>query len=290
MARAGKVHRPAINLFWLTGISVNWVVIIAAMTLSIYVNHLVAYLLAVLVIGTRQHALAVMLHDATHFHVSRNKRLNDLLANLLIAWPIPFSASGYRRWHFQHHRTVGTDADPELMMYRMFGPKWSPDANRLKLFVTDLIGLGSWELLVLWHDLLQWRPAEPLRRRIEETVGLIAWPLVMVGLGLVWLGWRDTLAVALLWYGAIFTSFFAVYRLRCYSEHIGSEWTHRLTKPALWERLLYLPANTWMHWEHHSWPAIPLHQMQQTVHELEPTGQADALAHLRTTETSRTGA
>lgn len=290
MARTPKVDRPAINLHWLTGIFANWAVVVAAIALAVYVNNPIVYALAVLVIGTRQHALAVMLHDATHYHVSRSKWLNDLLANLLVAWPFPFTSSGYRRWHFEHHRTVGTDADPELMMYRKFGPKWAPEANRVKLFFTDLIGLGSFEMLVLWDDLMRWRPPLPLSRRLAEVAGMIAWPLGMATLLALWLGWRDMLIVAALWYGSIFTSFFAVYRLRCYSEHIGSEWTHRLTKPPLWERLLYLPANTWMHWEHHTWPAIPLHQMQQSVEDLEATGNADALAHLREADTARTRA
>ena len=122
---------------------------------------------------------------------------------------------------------------------------------------------------MLWHDLLQWRPAEPAWRRIEETLGLLLWPAIAAG-GAVWsLGWRSALLLALLWYGSLFTSFFAAYRLRCYSEHIGSEWTHRLTKPPLWQRLLYLPANTWMHWEHHTWPAIPLRQMRHALPTLE---------------------
>ena len=153
MARALKVRRPLLNVYWLTAMVANWLVIVAALSLAFSLNHIAAYAIAILVIGTRQHALAVLSHDATHFHVSRSKRLNDLLSNLLAAWPMAFSSSGYRRWHLQHHRTVGSDDDPELMMYRMFGKKWSPKANRLKLLVTDLMGLGSYELLVLWHDL-----------------------------------------------------------------------------------------------------------------------------------------
>ena len=274
MARAPKVRRSLLNPFWFAATAANWLAIVAAIVLAFNLNHIVAYAVAVLVIGTRQHALAVLSHDATHFHVSRSKRLNDLLSNLLAAWPMAFSSSGYRRWHLQHHRTVGTEDDPELMMYRKFGSKWSPGASRVKLFVTDLMGLGSYELLVLWHDLLQWRPPEPAWRRIEETLGLLLWPAIAAGVAIWSLGWRAALVLALLWYGSLFTSFFAVYRLRCYSEHIGTEWTHRLAKPPLWQRLLYLPANTWMHWEHHTWPAIPLRQMRHAVPALEAAERA----------------
>ena len=276
MANPTKTHRPWLNCAWITAIGANWLVIVLSIASAWYWNHILGYALAVFVIGTRQHALAVLGHDGTHFHVSRNKWLNDFITNLLVAWPLAFSSSGYRRWHLVHHRTVGTDADPELMMYRMFGKKWSPDASRLKLFVTDLIGLGAFELLVLWHDLMQWRSAAPTRRRIEETFGLILWPLVAVGLPAVLWGWQTAAAISALWYGSLFTSFFAVYRLRCYSEHVGSEWTHRLSKPPLWERLVYLPANTWLHWEHHKWPGVPLRQFRVIAPALEAADYASS--------------
>jgi len=268
-----KVRQPALDLVWIGAVAGNWLVVATAMVLALQWNNPVGYLLAVFVIGTRQHALAVRSHDGTHYHLSRNKRLNDFITTLLAAWPMAYSSSGYRRWHFEHHRTVGTDADPELLMYRQFGRKWRDGADRLKLFLTDLAGFGSYELLVLWYDLMQWRPSEPAWRRRLEELGLILWPLVAAGLLTLAFGWRSAVAVALMWYGALFTSFFAVYRMRCYSEHIGSEWTHQLELPPLWERLLYLPANTWLHWEHHTWPSVPLRRFKQAPQRLEAAAE-----------------
>jgi fatty acid desaturase len=264
-----KAPRPRVDLVWVGVVLANWTIIAAAVTLAWLWGHIAGYLLAVFVIGTRQHALAVLAHDATHFHVSRSKRLNDFLANLLAAWPIGYSFSGYRRWHFEHHRTVGTDANPELVMYRMFGEKWSEDANPLWLFLTDLLGFGAYEVLVLWHDLLQWRPLQPAWRRVEEDIGLILWPITMTALIGIACGWRHAAVTFVLWYGSLFTSFFAVYRLRCYTEHIGTEWTHRMEQPPLWQRLIYLPANTWLHWEHHTLPSVPLRRFKQAPQEFE---------------------
>src|SRR6202035_5059701 len=103
-----------------------------------------------------------------------------------------------------HHRTVGTDANPELMMYQLFAKKWSEQANRLALFVTDLLGFGAYEVLVLWHDLMQWRPTQPSWRRIEENIGLVLWPITVAGLIAVTWGWRASATAVVLWYGATF--------------------------------------------------------------------------------------
>jgi Fatty acid desaturase len=39
----------------------------------------------------------------------------DLLANTLCEWPLMSNLSGYRAFHFEHHRKVGTPDDPELI-------------------------------------------------------------------------------------------------------------------------------------------------------------------------------
>lgn len=258
-----KTPRPILDLTWLSAVFTQWVVIVTAMAMAWQWGHMLGYYLAVFVIGTRQHALAILGHDATHFHVSRSRRINDLAAYILVACPIGYSFSGYRRWHFEHHRTVGSDGNPELNLYRRFDKKWSADANRFKLFVTDLLGCGSYEAIVLWDDLMRWRPLRRPWQRVAEEFSLVSWPISAACLIGVTCGWWTSLVIAVLWYGALFTSFFAVYRLRCYTEHVGSGSTHRLSQPPLWQRLLHLPSNTWLHWEHHTWPSIPLRQFKQ---------------------------
>ena len=62
--------------------------------------------LAVVVIGTRQYALGeALLHEASHCHLSRSKRLNDLMGAIL-AWPVFTSLAAYRRFHNRLHHEV----------------------------------------------------------------------------------------------------------------------------------------------------------------------------------------
>src|SRR6185437_6989775 len=58
---------------------------------------------AILVIGTRQYALGeALLHEASHWHLSNSKSVNDLLGAIL-AWPVFTSLAAYRRFHNRLH-------------------------------------------------------------------------------------------------------------------------------------------------------------------------------------------
>lgn len=270
---------PRLDVAWVIAILANWLVITAAIVCAFHLGNWAIYLLAVFVIGTRQHALAVLGHHAAHFHVSNNIRINDLLANLFAAWPIGYSLSGYRRSHFEHHRTAGSDADPELTLHRMFPRKWSADANQFRLFVTDIFGFGSYELLLLWTNLMRWQPLTPASRRIEEYLGLALWRIGAVILIALIYGWMASAAAVLLWYGALLTTFFAAYRLRCLHARIAGTQPYGGKQPALWQRLLYLPANSWLVWEHYAWPSIPLRRLKsQAGVAARPVSAANHLA------------
>ena len=65
----------------------QWVVISASVGLVIALNHAwPAYLLAAMIISTRQHALGIIMHDATHYRLFTNRRLSEY-GNLLTADP-----------------------------------------------------------------------------------------------------------------------------------------------------------------------------------------------------------
>jgi len=272
---------PLFDHWWLAAVLRNWLCIALAGSFACWAENALAYAIAILVIGTRQHALVVLQHDGTHYHISRSKRLNNLAMDILTAWPLGFSSSGYRRYHFAHHRFLGREGDPELETYGRFPRKWSAQANVCRLLFSDLIGFGVGELLGLWSDIMRSRDPEARVERYIEIVGMLLWPAAMSALLVAFGDWGLFGRVAALWYVSLFTSFVAVFRLRAYTEHIGSEWTHRLQKPLLWQRLLYLPENTWLHWEHHTWPGIPLRRLKsRTIRLAMPARTAPIRDHV----------
>ena len=71
--------------------------------------------LAILVIGTRQYALGeALLHEASHWHLSNSKSVNDLLGAIL-AWPVFTSLAAYRRFHNRlHHERDIADSENSI--------------------------------------------------------------------------------------------------------------------------------------------------------------------------------
>jgi len=241
------------GLNWSISVAVNWLAIAAAIFLAYHFDHIAGYVLAILIVGTRQHALAVLGHDGAHLHVTGNRRINDAVTSFFCFWPLGLGLHGWRKFHFNHHRTVGTAADPELALKQKYPRKWSPETNQRRQFFADLLGLSVLETTMLF------RLAPPAR--IADVLGPVALILASWAAILLWADWR---AIAV-WHVAFVTSFLAVFRLRAFTEHVGTTSTHRLSEPPLWKKLLYLPENTWLHWEHHNWPAVPSRQLKERV-------------------------
>lgn len=241
-----KTHVEPNAWRWLALAAGDWAVIGAALAVGGALPNPVTVGLAVLLIGSRQHALALLGHDAAHRLVTKNRPLNDFLGTIFCFGPLLYSLEGYRRFHFKHHRTVGTAADPELH-HKNSLPQWSLPLRRRQVllrFVGDFVG-GS-----VPHIMMLMRLSKPPRvtSLLPSLLAHAAIVALCVQLGVWW--------VPALWYASLSTAFWAVFRLRVWSEHIGTDSTWRLTA-TWWQRALFLPHNTWCHGEHHDNASVP---------------------------------
>jgi fatty acid desaturase len=245
--------RPWVWLFWLV---VDWGVIVA--TYSVFAVYRSWWLLpvAVLIIGTRQHALGLLGHDATHRRAFKNRRLNDIFGDLFTTWPLWIVlGDAYRDWHFGHHRELGSANDPELD-YRGGSP-YSGHVSWLSIgrcFLFDLFGLGVLDLLNVLRLVFPYRnPA----RYLGPISLWIATALLLLAFGQLWI-----LGV---WALSLVTAFWAVFRVRAFTEHVAVDWnghasSHRFR--AGWiARFLFFPHNTWCHFEHHKYPQVPFYNL-----------------------------
>lgn len=71
--------------------------------------------------GLALHYLAHFIHEASHFNLAPSKGLNDLLANVFIGALFGQDMRAYRPVHFDHHRHLGTDLDPEHVYHLASG-------------------------------------------------------------------------------------------------------------------------------------------------------------------------
>jgi fatty acid desaturase len=204
--------------------------------------------LAIMVIGNRQHAIAILGHDGGHGLASSTRWVNDLLTEVFCFWPLNVGLGGYRAFHFKHHKTFGSAEDPELPHKRANAPRYDLPKTPREIFTyfwKDSIGLGIKEDLMLF-ELISGREG-PL-----DVIGPIFWWGITLALlwtyGLWWL--------LILWFLALGSFFWATFRLRIWTEHMGTPDVHRISA-TWWQRALFVPHNTWYHFEHHRATTIP---------------------------------
>ncbi len=74
-----------------------------------------------LVTGYTIHFINCFFHEAAHYNILPNRRLNDLATNLLMGWLFGSSIGLYRKVHWQHHRALGTTMDSENSYFDALG-------------------------------------------------------------------------------------------------------------------------------------------------------------------------
>ena len=73
----------------------------------------VVWLLAIVIIAARQHALLVLMHEGAHRSISKDRNLNDVLSDLLCGAPLLVGTRSYRKAHLAHHQHLNTAEDPD---------------------------------------------------------------------------------------------------------------------------------------------------------------------------------
>ncbi len=98
---------------WLS-IAVDWGLVAAAFTLVAHAPGVLTVVAALVVIGGRQLGLAVLMHEAAHRTLLRDRRWNDAVGTWLCAYPIWGDLHAYRAYHLRHHAKTWTAEDPDL--------------------------------------------------------------------------------------------------------------------------------------------------------------------------------
>ena len=120
---------------------INWVLIIAC-SVSLSAWTLMAQLwlngdfslLWMMLLSTYTFFIFILtIHEGCHLVLSRNPRVNDILATVLTFIPLPhLPVSAFRHQHLTHHRDTCGEEDPDDYLYA--GPGW---LRVLKIFTHD---------------------------------------------------------------------------------------------------------------------------------------------------------
>jgi fatty acid desaturase len=242
-----------------------WAVILGSIALVAAFPNPFTYVLAVLLIGSRQLGLAILMHEGAHRCFSRNEARNIALSQWLCAYPIFADTLSYRRYHLAHHAHTQQADDPDLALSAPFPITRASYRRKLWRDLTGQTGYRQRKAQLL-HALGD--PAWPAARRLRHF-GAKLGPQMAVN-GMLWAGlslagvWW---AYPLLWLVPLLTWMRVITRLRNIAEHAvvpdadDPLRNTRTTEANLIERIFIAPYYVNYHLEHHLLFYVPCYNL-----------------------------
>ncbi len=266
---------------WRTVI-LNWLLIIAIFAITAKWTNPLTIFLAVVFLGGRQLALAVLVHECGHKTLFATAKLNETVGYWFAAAPILQDQDQYAKMHLRHHRTAGTDQDPDLPNYQAYP---IDKASFKRKIIRDLSGQTGIKLLsALFINATKQKNEDGTSNKLSlaQEEGLVAHSddarrraLIMNGLMILSCALFGEVWLYLLWVAAFITSYMLIIRLRQIAEHaavpdlfsIDPRDNTRTTYGNLLERLLLCPNNVNYHLEHHIMASVPCYHLK-AFHQL----------------------
>lgn len=241
-------------------------------------------LIALVILAGRQLALAILMHDAAHHSLFKNKWCNMYLTDWLCARPIWQNVKLYRPYHLKHHAKTSQLDDPDLSLVKHL-PISKP--SFVRKVIRDLTGQSGLKFLfgrvLMDLELLEWSVAndpkaiprnhrsstEFAKNLLKNSSGMLISNAVLYALlratGHGKLYW--------LWPMAYITPFPLLIRIRAMAEHAGlpsskNTFENTRTTQAGWlARSLVAPIHVNYHMEHHLMATVP-HQHLVKMHHM----------------------
>jgi len=251
-----------------------WAVIFGSMALFIVWPNPFTFILAFLLIGSRQHGLSILTHDAAHGVLFKNKKLNEFVGVYLLGAPYGGDMKTYRKYHLKHHRYAQSEKDPDLPLAAKF--PISRESIRRK-FLRDISGLTYLRIRLAS---LKAKGSGEIVEGADAFESNSTWPFLITNLvifsGLAAIGkWY---IYPTLWLLPLWTWFFAIIRLRNIAEHGMTTFddnplTHaRTTKTNLFTRMFIGPYWVNYHVEHHAYMFVPCYRLKELHAEMGKAG------------------
>ena len=242
-----------------------WAVILGAIALVAIFPNPITYILAVMLIGSRQLGLAILMHEGAHRCFSRSESRNTALSQWLCAYPIFADTLAYRRYHLAHHAHTQQEDDPDLVLSAPFP---ITKASYRRKFLRDITGQTGYEQRKAQLLNALGEQSWPLAQRVRhfrEKLGpqMAVNALLWAGLAVAGIWW----AYPLLWLVPLLTWMMVITRIRNIAEHAvvpdsddPLRYT-RTTRTNLLERIFVAPYFVNYHLEHHLLFYVPCYNL-----------------------------
>lgn len=217
-------------------------------------------LLGYLVIGTSIHAMTVLVHEASHVSMFRD-RVWDRWVGFLMGLPVLVSAMAYKVLHQYHHRHTREGGDPDEFN-NVTDNKF---LLSLLFYVWPIIGTPVYLIHVIVTAIQRGTPKEKHDVFVEYVLIILIWSGIISAIA--YTGRWDILIHA--WALPMIVAM-AFGNIRGWSEHTMTSPGHPLTqtRTVTSNKLTsFLMCNLNYHLEHHLLPGIPWYNLPK-VHQL----------------------
>lgn len=267
------------DLRGLSEVLITWGVIFGSFYLVSWKSNILTIFIAIYLIGGRQLALAILMHDAAHFALFNHKKINDFIGQWFCAAPVWHSLPKYRVHHLAHHKYAGSEQDPDYSLVKGF------PITRLSLirkFARDLFGISGikriFAQLLMDFGYLKYTVAANVEKDTEPrslfsrfTYGLINFlPFLISNIALYFiLSYLGLGSVYYLWPVAYLTTFSLFVRIRSIAEHACTDMdlhpvkSTRTTYANIFARLSVAPHHVNYHLEHHFLMTVPSYRFPE---------------------------
>ncbi|MFO0593705.1 MAG: fatty acid desaturase family protein [Myxococcaceae bacterium] len=278
----------------LLSLATTWGLIAASFALlAFFPANPFAWATALIVLGGRHLALAILMHECAHHSLFRTPKLNEVLGTWLCAAPVWQRLGDYRTHHVKHHARTSLEDDPDLGLAAPFP---TTKLSLARKFLRDLSGIAFVRrviaLLLMDAGLLsytasvgaKWISPRPSPVQVMKNLARNLGPVLLTNAVL----FGVLAATGHAWLYAVWvlswaTTFSLFVRIRSIAEHgmvrTSTDALHntRTTHAHLLARLTVAPHHVNYHLEHHLLPKVPHYRLREFHRLLKERGAyADA--------------
>lgn len=252
----------------------TWGVIALCFAALIWMPHPLTWAVVVVVLGGRQLALAILLHEGAHGTLFKTRWLNQHAADWLAGRWIWVDLARYREHHLKHHAHTNQAGDPDLSLIAPFP---APRSSVQRKFLRDLGGLSGlrrvFGQILMDAGLLKWtvaadieklpRHGRPWYSHAHEALRRMSGMVLVHALLASVLALSGHLWAYSVWWVAYLTTFGVFMRLRSMAEHACTERgsnmlrNTRTTRAGFLARMTVAPIRVNFHIEHHFMASVP---------------------------------
>ncbi len=276
----------------------TWFIILFSFFIVAWQPSVLTIVIALILIGGRHLALAILMHEAAHYSLFKTRRLNDIVGNWLCAYPSYQDLSRYRKHHLKHHRYAGSEQDPDIDLVAAYP---TSKASLFRKFLRDLTGVTGLKrivgLVLIAFDQIEYTVSgklvpiqqngksrkEIFKIGVSRTLPFILTQSVLVA-GLWALGHPE---LYLLWVASYMTTFSLFLRIRSIAEHACTQmdldpFKNTRSMSANWiERLTVAPHRVNYHLEHHLLMTAPYFKLPELHRRLRERGALEDAYHVK---------